>query len=192
MRHAILRAFFVLVLGSGFGLAGSATTASPAAAEQIRTPGRFGLGIGSTTLSNGLSAKYFMSRADALQFGLGELGCCGIRHRWHGFDDGVALGIDYLREMPDITRAGDAFYLAWNFGGGLGIGFWDHDHFDDIDDDFDDDGGVAVAATFVLGLEFDFIPIPLDIVLEWRPGFLLVPDFDFDAVDFTAHIRVYF
>ena len=152
-------------------------------AEPIRSPGRFGLGLGSGTLTNGLSAKYFMSREDALQFNLGEFGGHGFRHRWHRFD-GVGVGIDYLREMPDIVRAGRAFDLAWNFGGGLGLGFDDHD-----DTDHDD---VAFALAFVLGLEFNFIPIPLDIVLEWRPSLLFIPDVDFDAVDFTAHIRVYF
>ncbi|MCC6623261.1 MAG: hypothetical protein IT385_18525 [Deltaproteobacteria bacterium] len=159
---------------------------SSVAAEPIRTPGRFGLGIGSGTLSNGLSAKYFMSKQDALQFHLGEFGGGGFEHRWRRFDDGIGLGVDYLFEMPDIARAGRAFDLAWNVGGGIGLGFDD----DDRDDRDDWDFGLAVA--FVLGLEFNFIPIPIDIVIEWRPGVLLVPDVDFDAIDFTAHLRVYF
>ena len=50
------------------------TLASTAAAEPIRTPGRFGLGIGTGTLANGLSAKYFMNKKNALQFNLGEFG----------------------------------------------------------------------------------------------------------------------
>jgi len=49
-----------------------------------------------------------------------------------------------------------------------------------------------VAASGVVGLEFRIIPVPIDVVLEFRPGFLIVPDFDFDPVDFTAHIRYYF
>lgn len=158
--------------------------ASTASAKPIRTPGRFGLGLGSATLSNGLSAKYFMSKQDALQFNLGEFGGHGFEHRWRRFDDGLGLGVDYLFEMPDIVRAGRAFDLAWNVGGGLGLGF------DDDDNNNDDD--VAFALAFVLGLEFNFIPIPIDIVIEWRPGLLLIPDVDFEAIDFTAHIRFYF
>ncbi|MFO0746406.1 MAG: hypothetical protein U1F43_12130 [Myxococcota bacterium] len=179
MRSVVVRSLCLTLVGALVALAAPASRAEP-----IRSPGRFGLGLGSSTLANGLSAKYFMSRGDALQFALGEFGGGGLRHRWDRFDDGLALGVDYLVEMPDITRAGRAFDLAWNVGGGIGLGF------DDDNADRHDDFAFAIA--FVLGLEFDFIPIPLDIVLEWRPGILLVPDTDFDAVDFTAHIRVYF
>jgi hypothetical protein len=154
------------------------------AGSPIRKPGRFGLGLGLTTLSTGVSAKYVVDRVGALQFGLGSLGCCGARHRWDDWG-GVGIGVDYLFEMPTIAIAGHAFELAWNFGPGIGLGFDSHSHYYGDDD-------VALAASFVLGLEFDFIPIPLDLVLEWRPNFLLVPDLDVDPLDFTAHVRGYF
>ena len=166
----------------------SALDAGAANAEPIRTPGRFGLGIGAGTIANGLSAKYFIDKQNALQFNLGSFGGHGFDNRWHRFG-GFGFSMDYLFEMPTIAVAGRAFELNWNLGAGLGIGFDDDDH-DHKDDHYDD--YFALAASFVLGLEFDFIPIPLDIVLEFRPGILLVPYTDFDPVDFTAHIRVYF
>jgi hypothetical protein len=156
------------------------------ARSPIRKPGRFGLGLGLTTLSTGVSAKYVVDRVGALQFGLGSLGCCGARHRW-GDWGGVGFGVDYLFEMPTIAVAGRAFELAWNFGPGLGFGFDSRDH-----DRYYGDDNLALAASFVLGLEFDFIPIPLDVVLEWRPNFLFVPAVDVDPLDFTAHVRGYF
>jgi len=157
------------------------------ASEPVRSAGHFGLGIGSGTLSNGIDAKYFLDRGSSLQFNLGELSGHGWRHRWHHFDDGVGFGVDYLLEMPDITRAGRAFDLGWSIGGGLALGFgedWD-DHHDGRDD-------TGFAAAFVLGLELNFIPAPFDVVIEWRPSLLFVPDVDFDAIDFTAHVRFYF
>jgi len=160
--------------------------AAPALAEPIRTPGRFGLGLGSGTISNGLSAKYFVDKSNALQFNLGDFGGGGFDRRWRHFG-GFGFGFDYLYEMPTLARAGNAFELAWNLGLGVGVGL----------DDRDDGHGhgadhFALAAAFVLGLEFNFIPVPIDIVLEFRPGLLLVPRVDFDAVDFTAQIRFYF
>ncbi len=164
------------------------TLASTAAAEPIRTPGRFGLGIGTGTLANGLSAKYFMNKKNALQFNLGEFGGRGYNRRW-GRWGGFGFSADYLFEMPAIARAGDAFELGWNIGAGLGVGF-DNDDYDHKDKHYHD--YTAFAASFVLGLEFNFIPIPLDIVIEYRPGLLLAPYVDFYPIDFTAHIRVYF
>jgi len=165
-------------------LALALTLTGTAAAEPVRSPGRFGLGIGSATLSNGLSAKYFLSKQHALQFNLGEFGGGGFDNRWSRFD-GIGLGVDYLFEMPDIVRAGQAFDLAWNIGVGAGLGF-------DDDDGKDDHWHTGFAVAFIVGLELNFIPAPFDIVIEWRPGLLLVPDVDFDPVDFTAHIRFYF
>lgn len=157
-------------------------TAAPASAKPVRTAGNFGLGLGSGTMANGLSAKYFAATSHALQFNLGVFGGGGIDNRWHRFG-GLGLSADYLFEMPTLVKAGRAFELAWNIGAGVGVGLDDHDGGDDV---------VAFAASFVLGLEFNLIPVPIDIVLEYRPGLLIVPDVDFDAVDFTAHIRFYF
>ncbi|MCC6623265.1 MAG: hypothetical protein IT385_18545 [Deltaproteobacteria bacterium] len=178
MKTRMLTGSLSLALALAVTTLGTSTTS----AEPIRSPGRFGLGIGSATLSNGLSAKYFMSKQHALQFNLGVFGGGGAEHRWSRFG-GLGLGVDYLFEMPDIVRAGEAFDLAWNLGAGVGLGF---------DDDANDDWDTALGVSFILGLEFNFIPIPIDLVIEWRPGLLLVPDTDFDAVDFTAHLRFYF
>lgn len=173
------------IVGGALALVALTGTAS---AEPIRTPGRFGLGIGMGTIANGLSAKYFVDKKNALQFNLGEFGGRGFDDRW-GHWGGFGFSADYLFEMPTIAKAGNAFELAWNIGAGLGVGFDDDDyhHKDKHYHDY-----FALGASFVLGLELNFIPVPIDIVLEFRPGLLLVPYVDLDPVDFTAHLRVYF
>jgi hypothetical protein len=166
----------------------TALTVTSASAEPMRTPGRFGIGIGSGTIANGLSAKYFMTGNHALQFNLGTFGGRGIKHRWSRFG-GFGFSADYLFEMPAIARAGNTFELAWNLGAGFGIGFDDNDH------EYKNKryhSYTAFAAAFVLGLEFNFIAVPLDIVLEYRPTFFLAPYVAVNPVDFTAHIRFYF
>ena len=178
--HTFTRTFAALAL------LGALSLGTPSHAEPIRTTGRFGLGLGSGTIANGLSAKYFMNQSNALQFNLGEFGGGGVDRRWKHFA-GFGFGVDYLYEMPTLVRAGNAFELAWNIGAGVGVGI----------DDQDDGHGhgadhFALAAAFVLGLEFNFIPVPIDLVLEFRPGLLIVPRVDFDAVDFTAQLRFYF
>lgn len=174
-RRAAHACAFALTL-TALALAAPAAHAAP---DQIRAAGKIGLGLGSGTLANGLSAKWYVTNLHALQFNLGSFGGGGADHRWHRVA-GFAFSADYLIEFPDIVTAGRAFVLGWNAGLGLGIGV------------ADGHGELAVAASGVVGLEFRIIPVPIDIVLEFRPGFLIVPDFDFDPVDFTAHIRYYF
>jgi hypothetical protein len=170
--------FSTLVLATSCTIAATA----PAEARDVRTPGHFGLGIGSGTISNGLSAKYFMSKQHALQFNLGSYGGAGFNNRWKRID-GLGFGADYLFEMPAITRVGQAFELAWNLGAGIGLGFRDRD------DKYD---GLAVAVAFIAGLEFNFIPAPFDLVLEWRPSILVAPAVGIGVLDFTAQLRFYF
>ena len=76
--------------------------------------------------------------------------------------------------------AGDVMELGWCVGPGvwLGVGnsFW-----------------LGVNGT--LGLEFNFIPVPIDLVLEYKPALKLV-DSDsgvgFNPVSFGGHVRIYF
>lgn len=91
--------------------------------------------------------------------------------------------------MPALAKAGHTFELAWNLGAGLGIGF-DSDKYEH--DKHSYDNYTAFAAAFVLGSEFNFIEMPLDIVIEYRPNFFLVPYVDIYPVGFTGHIRIYF
>lgn len=151
---------------------GLSTTAS---AGDIRQAGRFGLGIGGGLGVTGLSGKYFFSEDMALE---GVAGVWGLGRNDGDFDDDDVLGLNFnlLFELPTIAD-GEVVELGWSAGPGVFVGVGDAAWF-----------GVNGA----LGLELNFHAIPLDIVLEYQPGFLIEPYTDLDLVNFGGHIRVYF
>ncbi|TNE86265.1 MAG: hypothetical protein EP330_21220 [Deltaproteobacteria bacterium] len=151
-----------------FALASS----TAAAGEPIRSSGNFGLGIGSGTHSSGLSMKYYAADNHAFQ---GVVGWWGLGR---GADnDGIGASFDYLIEGPALAH-GDGLEIGWNIGPGVNTVITDNK-------------GAALGVNGVLGLEFNIDPVPLDVVLEYRPGLRVVPDLEADFVGFGAHIRVY-
>ena len=154
---------------------------------QIRNGGNLGLGIGSGTLANGLSLKYFADSNFAIQGNLGYWRHWGGGWRNRGYDYGrgnsFALSIDALFEQATLAGNND-IELAWNFGVGGGLGFADNDFYRD------DRVGAAIAG--ILGLEVLINAIPIDVVLEWRPNALIVPGFYLNLIHFSGHIRFYF
>lgn len=132
--------------------------------------GPFGLGLSGGTQVNGLSGKYYMG-GTALQ------GTVGIQGLGNDGGDHIGLTLDYLLEQPDLAST-DPVNIAWNFGvgGALGLG--------------DNYLGLGVAG--IAGLEFNFNPVPIDVVLEYRPTLAVIPDIDLDLVGFSSHIRWYF
>ncbi len=165
-------AFTALALCAGLSLALPQT----AHADNIRTPGGIGLGLGSGTVSNGLSGKLFLSDGNALQLVVGTWGGGGYKDRYGNFH-GLGLSADYLLEMPAIA-SGSVVELAWNIGGGVGVGL--------------DDDAFGLAGAFIAGLEFNFVPLPISLVLEYRPTLGVAPGLGFDLIDFTGHLRVHF
>lgn len=161
----------------------SVLLAEPAlAANQVRANGNFGIGLGGGTFATGVSMKYFLDAPLAVQ---GTVGWwrgrywCSSRNNCYGGGDSLAVNADLLWEMPAFA-GNDAVKVAWMLGGGVGVGL----------DDFDNDFGLG--ASFVIGIELNIDPAPLDIVLEYRPGIYFLPAVDIDPVNFTGHIRYYF
>lgn len=150
---------------------------------QIRSPGNVGVGLGGGTFATGLSLKYFAASDFAIQGNVGwwrsRWGGCDHNDHYCGGNDSLAVSADAIFEQPVFAGNGSVD-LAWNFGLGGALGL----------SDYDDTIGAAVAG--VLGLEVLINVIPIDIVLELRPNILIVPDVDFNLVDFTGHIRFYF
>jgi len=150
-------------------LAALTTWSSSAAAEK---PGTLGIGLGAGTLSNGLSGKYYMS-SYALQANVGTFGNSSDRFGGNGF----AVSVDALLE-PGSLFSNDILSIDWNIGLGAGLGL--------------NDSITSIAVAGVAGLEFNFKPIPIDLVLEYRPTLLVIEDVHFEPVDFSGHIRFYF
>lgn len=161
-------------------LALSALALVPSIGHAMAPPrggGVFGIGVGGGLGVSGLSGKYWLGEKYALQ---GVVGAWGYGHHYYGghdYDYGTNLGVslDYLWEMPDITASGP-LVLGWNVGLGGTIGIYDPPF---------------IGASGVLGLELDFQPVPIDVVLEYRPGISIVPGIGLDLVNFTGHVRFY-
>ncbi len=142
------------------------------AGSPVRSGGNFGIGVGGGYWLNGLSMKYFMSDGAALQGVIGGYGY-GFGHDEYG---GLGLSGDYLWEMPALTN-NEAFELGWNAGLGPSVGVGDN--------------WFALGVHGTLGLEFNFNPVPIDLVLEYKPGLVIVPGVGADLWNFGGQIRIY-
>ena len=146
--------------------------ALPARADK---PGTIGIGLGSATSASGLSGKYYTSPTMAFQAVVGSFGAAGL-NRYSEYS-GFGVSVDALVENSALVK-NEFFSLDWNFGLGAGIGL--------LSDT------LSVAAAGVVGLEFNFVPVPVDLVVEYRPTLGLVPDLHFEPIGFTGHLRYYF
>lgn len=139
---------------------------------------QFGIGIGAGTIANGLSLKLPLGE-NALQGVIGILGGGGADERFR-HADGVAASLDYLWEMPSLARS-PYFSIAWSFGPGAGFGVRTREQ-----------RAANLAVSGVAGLEFNFLAVPLDLVVEYRPTVEIAPHPRVELVDFTGHLRFYF
>ena len=83
MKRSLL--LFVLIGALGLPAAAHAET------SYFAKPGRFGLGVGTSTLSTGVTGKYYFSETFALQ------GTAGF---WYWGGRGVNINVDAIFELP--------------------------------------------------------------------------------------------
>lgn len=179
-----------LVAMSVFAALAFAGVSDAQAGMPIKQAGNLGLGFGVGTTAAPISVKYFLSGTSSLQGNIGYWrgpwfggGRFCDRNRYDGYCGGgynssLGLGGDYLLEGGPLVGNAD-ISLDWQAGGGAGIGIGGGGDF-----------GLAVAGN--VGLQANIHAIPIDVVVEYRPGFYIVPRFAFDFWNFTAHIRYYF
>jgi len=160
----------LLALGS-LGLSAPAHAIAPA--DTIRSAGNFGIGVGGGTAVSGLSMKYLLSTDTSLQAVVGGAG--------YANDDfgntAIGVDLDFLLELPTLTTIDGLFELGWEAG--LGAWTWIGDPF-------------WLGVNGAAGIQFNFQPVPIDLVLEWRPAVRVVPDVGVELVDFGGHLRFYF
>lgn len=168
LRRGLLSALFALAV---------LLLATPSFAQQARSPGSIGIGLGASTVPAGLSMKTMAGGNFAIQ---GVVGAWrGHGRDWRYGADSLGVGVDFLYEMPPIA-SGRIVSLGWNYGLGAGVGLGDW-------------GGAVIGGTGVLGLEFNFVPAPIDFVIEYRPGIYIGnSNFDLEFIDATGHIRFWF
>jgi hypothetical protein len=101
---------------------------------------------------NGLTIKHFIGQKSALE-GI-------ISSRWQGF------GITGLYEIQN--RAFNTPGWNWFFGFGAHVGFWNGNHA------YWGEPGTSytvVGADGILGLEYCFREVPINLSLDWKPAF---------------------
>lgn len=107
--------------------------------------------------ANGLTVKHFISSNSALE---------GIfTTRWRGFQ---------LTGLYEIhNRAFNTERLNWYFGFGGHVGFWDGDHTEKY---WGDPGKsyTVIGVDGILGLEYNFTEVPINLSVDWKPAFNLV------------------
>jgi hypothetical protein len=129
---------------------GTIILSGAAHAKDIGDDVTFGLGLGGGTLSNGLTAKYYLGEDDAVQAVFGFSG-------W-----GFSLGADYVHEFAPLYKhpRGELF---WGVGGGAGAVFYD----------VGIDSATVFGLSAVIELGWHFKSIPLEIVTDWRPTYFV-------------------
>jgi hypothetical protein len=144
-----------------FTIAGMLTLASVAQADESTsysaTPfgraGRFGLGVGTGTLTTGVTGKVYLNDRVAIQalVGLG-----------YGFSagTGVDLNVDGIYEMPKIW-GNNVISINWQLGGGAAFGFYSGvGH------------GTGIGIEAIGGAGLQLLRVPLEFVLDIRPTVL--------------------
>lgn len=99
---------------------------------------------------NGLTIKHFIGSDRAIE-GI-------LASRWEGF---IITGLYEFQKPTGVNQ------LDWFIGGGAHIGFWDSNW--GYNNDNNDD--MALGLDFILGLDYKFEDIPIDLSLDWKPAF---------------------
>ena len=125
--------------------------------------------------ANGLTIKHFTSEKSAFEFLLAS--------RWRGFEITGLYEVHY--------RAFDTERLKWYLGFGGHVGFWDGDYTYKY---WGDQGKTytVVGIDGILGLEYSFSEVPINLSLDWKPAFNFVGYSGFWADGGALSIRYIF
>ena len=139
------------------------TTAS---AQAYKTGIGVRLSSAQAMVNNSISLKHFLNEKSAIEV-------------LFSFGDPLSIGALYEVHKPFSSEG-----LQWFYGGGGYLGFvksWNPNKNRNETD-------VNVGAQGVLGLDYKFVNLPLNISLDWKPELNLVSDINFEpaAIGFTA------
>jgi len=175
---------------------GALTMGAPPAQAGNKNHNDFGLGLTSGAQQYGLSGKYFLNAGQAIQgsltAGMVPSSNVGYRH--------TSVGLDYVVQKARI-RQGERYDVSWNAGAGLALGGLNpigvsEEEREEENDDGDDFtyAPVVLTASPLVGLEFGFARVPIDIVMEYRPTVNYVPGHGgtFNLTATSLKVRYYF
>lgn len=124
-------------------------------------------------ISQGLTVKYFVSEQHAFE-GI-------LTTRWHG---------SLLTGLYEKHKDFNAVPLKWYYGYGAHAGFWEgfdnHPWFDD------DDSHFTLGIDGILGIEYTFDNLPINISLDWKPFFEIVGYSGFEGDSGAISVRYTF
>ena len=123
--------------------------------------------------SNGLTVKHFINSENALE-GI-------LSTRWHGFN------ITGLYEIH--AQAFDTPGLKWYYGFGGHLGFWDGDNNPWFDDS---NNYTVVGVDGIIGLEYSFDEVPINLSLDWKPALNIIGYTGFWGDELAISIRYIF
>lgn len=106
-------------------------------------------------LYNGLTIKHFLGQKAAVE-GI-------VATRWSSFD------VTLLYEIHK-DNAFDVDRLNWYYGIGGHIGLWNGD----LIPDSPTGSYLAIGVDGILGIEYNFAEIPINISLDWKPRFNII------------------
>jgi hypothetical protein len=180
------RALVTTCLGIAVYLAFAGARPLPAQATEVGYSRRFGLGfmLGNPT---GLSAKYWLSNINALDFGLGFY---GYGWGWRGCNNNndacwgngfqvITIHGDYLWQSNLVKGSAQ---LDWHLGAGGRVEFWGDRY----------GGGVGVGVRAPIGIDLMFTnPGFLELFFELAPALYFAPvaGFGFEG---ALGVRLYF
>lgn len=97
--------------------------------------------------------------------------------RWKGF---IATGL-YEIHRDDFNVLG----MDWYYGVGAHAGVWNND-------DDDEHSGTLIGADAIVGIEYTFKEIPINVSLDWKPAINLIYGSDFWVDSGALSIRYVF
>lgn len=149
---------FLFVAALGFG--------STASAQDYKTAVGVRLSNTNPVINNSITLKHFLTETTAIE-------------AMFSFGDPLALGA-----LVEIHKPLGGEGIKWYYGGGGYLGF--QKTFNEVKQKNETD--VLFGAQGVLGLDYKFVNLPLNLSLDWKPELNIVSDINFEpaAIGFSA------
>jgi hypothetical protein len=154
------KVFFALLFSAALGFA------STASAQDYKTAVGVRLSNSNPVINNSIVLKHFLTETTAVE-------------AMFSFGDPLALGA-----LLEIHKPLGAEGIKWYYGGGAYLGF--QKNFNETKQQNETD--VLFGAQGVLGLDYKFVNLPLNLSLDWKPELNFISDINFEpaAIGFTA------
>lgn len=136
------------------------------AAQEYKTALGIRLSSSPAIVNNSITLKHFLNENSAIE-------------ALFSFGDPLALGALYEKHKPFSTQG-----IQWYYGGGGYVGFVKTYNPNKVKNETD----VNFGAMGVIGLDYKFVNLPLNLSLDWKPELNLVSDINFEpaAVGLSA------